>query len=102
MLFLLLSYFSYLYYIICCSYSLEYRQFDLIICDNIMPVMNGPEAMKVIRGLGFTGLVIGVTGNTLPEDVKDFLNHGADRVLGKPLRLAALKQLISEYFEVVK
>ena len=62
-----------------------------------MPNMNGPEAVKLIRELGFRGLIIGVTGNMLPEDIEDFKSHGANRVIGKPLSVQILKQIISEY-----
>ena len=59
----------------------------------------GLEASSVIRALGFTGLIVGLTGNALDDDVANFLSAGnfcsfdglvitlfADRVIFKPLR----------------
>ena len=67
------------------------RTFDVILMDSIMPRMSGPEATRVIRTqLRYHGSIIGVTGNVLAEDIEDFKRHGADAVLGKPLKLREL------------
>ena len=59
--------------------------------------MNGPEACRAIREIGYTGFVLGVTGNLLPEDVGYFLDSGADAVLGKPFKYTDLEQLLMEH-----
>jgi CheY-like chemotaxis protein len=65
--------------------------YDLILMDSEMPVMSGPEATKLIRSMGFTRLIIlGVTGNVLPEDVSMFFDHGVDAVVGKPMNLETM------------
>lgn len=56
-----------------------------IIMDNSMPLMPGTTATKRIRELGYRGKIFGVTGNGLQADVDDFLSHGANEVLVKPL-----------------
>jgi CheY-like chemotaxis protein len=63
--------------------------YDLILMDSEMPIMNGPLATKTIRSLYSSDqlIILGVTGNVLPEDVDMFLNHGVDAVLGKPMNL---------------
>jgi len=71
-------------------------QFDCVLVDYEMPVMNGPDACKAIRQMGYTGFVVGVTGNLLPEDVGYFLDCGADAVLGKPFKYNELEQLLME------
>ena len=76
----------------------ERKLFDLILCDNIMPNMCGPEAVKAIREMGFLGPIFGVTGNMLAKDVEDFINHGADVILGKPLKISILCSAIREHF----
>ena len=60
--------------------------FDLILMDNQMPRMMGHEASKVIRTeLRYSGMILGVTGNALAEDIRTFIDHGADTVILKPL-----------------
>ena len=43
------------------------KKIDLILCDSVMPVMAGPAAVKLMREHGFTGPILGCTGNTLPK-----------------------------------
>ena len=60
--------------------------FDVILMDNQMPRMMGVEATRIIRQeLGFQGLIFGVTGNALDEDLRAFVRNGANEVLIKPL-----------------
>ena len=67
---------------------------DVILMDFSMPHMDGPTATRHIRALGYNGLVLGVTGNTLPADIDMFIQNGADQVFGKPLDVKALDELI--------
>jgi two-component system, sensor histidine kinase len=50
-----------------------------------MPVMGGNEAVKKIRELGYTGAIVTVTGNGLPEDVRESFASGSNQVLVKPV-----------------
>jgi CheY-like chemotaxis protein len=52
--------------------------------------MKGPEAVSLIRGLGFTKIpIFGLTGNVMPDDVRSFVEAGVDLVLEKPLVIGA-------------
>jgi CheY-like chemotaxis protein len=68
---------------------------DAILMDFEMPVLNGPRATARLRELGCECLILGVTGNVLPEEVGIFREHGADDVLGKPLVLETLTALLT-------
>jgi CheY-like chemotaxis protein len=74
--------------------------FELIVMDYVMPIMSGPEATCVLRSLGYLFPIIGLTGNVQPEDIKCFMDAGANIVLPKPLNwtnlLAACKELALE------
>lgn len=65
--------------------------YDAILMDNQMPEMDGPAAAKQIRALGCHYLIIGITGNVLPEDITEYLAAGADCVLPKPLNITDLE-----------
>jgi CheY-like chemotaxis protein len=38
------------------------NHYNLIFMDNMMPIMNGTEATKILRSNGFEGIIIGLTG----------------------------------------
>jgi len=59
--------------------------YDVITMDYQMPVMDGVTATRLIRGMGYTGKIVAVTGNALADDVLTFKASGADTVLRKPL-----------------
>ena len=69
-----------------------------VIMDYQMPHMNGPEATLRLRQLGYSGPVHGLTGNMIPDDIKKFLEHGADEVHGKPLYDVAKHPILSGTF----
>jgi CheY-like chemotaxis protein len=69
--------------------------YEFILMDYEMPVMDGPSAARRLRESRCDLLIIGVTGNVLPEDQAYFLEHGANAVLMKPL-------VVSELFEVIE
>ena len=54
-----------------------------------MPHMTGPEAIQAIRKLGYTGMILGVSG-VIDDDANQFIEAGANLVLCKPLTLSAL------------
>ena len=59
---------------------------DIVLMDNQMPRMTGAIATETIRkDLKYKGIILGVTGNALPEDIRDFVEKGADDVIVKPL-----------------
>ena len=66
--------------------------FDTILIDFEMPVLNGPDATRILRDMGCTASIFGVTGNVLDEDVEYFKSHGANEVLPKPVNMALLDQ----------
>ena len=69
-------------------------KFDIIFMDRCMPVKDGIEATRTIRDMGYRGVILGVTGDALAEDVETFLQAGADKVVTKPIRADHFIQLI--------
>lgn len=75
--------------------------YDLILMDFMMPHMNGPDATLLIKQIAaeqhFPVIIIGVTGNGLPEDIKAFHDHGADEVMVKPLEFDRFMQYLQNH-----
>jgi CheY-like chemotaxis protein len=47
---------------------------------------SGIEATRIIRESGFKGCIVAVTGNAMDDDVKEFLDVGADALVAKPMK----------------
>jgi len=62
-----------------------------------MPNMSGIEACRIIRDMGYTGPIVAVTGNVVEEDVNAFLAAGADKLVGKPMKLDTLVATLQEF-----
>ena len=73
--------------------------YDLVLMDNIMVYMNGPEAAAKMRVGGYSGYIAGVTGNVLAKDVRHFIDKGADCVLPKPLNMERLRAVVGQVIE---
>jgi len=71
-----------------------HNPYHVIFMDNTMLSMNGPEASKQIRELGYQGFIIGVTGNVLSKDIEHFINFGANRVLKKPVARSVIQSIL--------
>jgi len=46
--------------------------YDLIFLNNLMPIMTGPQAAMQLRSNGYNNPIVGLTGNSLAEDIADF------------------------------
>jgi CheY-like chemotaxis protein len=71
--------------------------YDCILLDYEMPRMLGPEACEMMRDMGCSSFILGVTGNVMSDDVDHFRNCGADWVLPKPFRLDAFEEQLIEH-----
>ena len=78
----------------------EHVPLDTILMDYEMPLMRGPDATEHIRGMGFRGTILGVTGNVLSEDVAHFKSKGADEVLAKPVSLERINDFWNHHKDI--
>ncbi|KAL3609436.1 hypothetical protein D5086_000456 [Populus alba] len=61
--------------------------FDMIVMDDLMPVMNGIEAINLLRRMGVESHIVGVTGEFKRLA---FMDSGANSCIIKPLTLEKL------------
>jgi two-component system, sensor histidine kinase and response regulator len=67
------------------------REYDVVLMDLQMPVMNGFEATRAIRALGFTELpVVAMSANAMEEDRRSACEAGMTDHLSKPIEVEQL------------
>ncbi len=76
-------------------------QYDAILMDVQMPVMDGYEATRAIRSgenpLGKTIPILAMTANAFSEDVQKSYDAGMDAHLSKPVDITALAQALLKF-----
>jgi CheY-like chemotaxis protein len=75
-----------------------HNYYDVVLIDDNMPKMCGPEACKIARARGYQGLIFGVTGNKDPDQVANFISQGANFVFSKPLDFEKLRETIDQMY----
>ncbi|SOD18280.1 response regulator [Pedobacter xixiisoli] len=79
--------------------ALEKENFDLILMDTYMPVMNGLEAIQKIREGHIPGKentpIISFSAGVLDSDKETAKRVGADDIIGKPFKIGSLHEKIT-------
>ncbi|XP_073012723.1 two-component response regulator 24-like [Typha latifolia] len=78
------------------DHLVEGKTFDIILMDKDMPVMDGPEATRILRAMGFRAKIVGITADDSAEGKKAFMEAGLDEFLIKPLTVTKLTPLIQD------
>ena len=78
----------------------EDPNFDVVLMDIQMPVMNGLEATKVIRGLDIpsarTVPIIAMTANSFKEDTEAAMAAGMNYIIPKPIDINVLYSALAQ------
>ena len=81
--------------------SVKPGEYDMILMDVQMPVMDGLEATRRIRSgenpLGRTIPILAMTANAFLEDMQKSREAGMDEHLSKPVDIAALEQTVKRF-----
>lgn len=79
------------------------KEYDLIFMDQMMPGMDGVEAMQHIRSIsghyaaGGAGKIIVLTANAIAGMRKELMEKGFDEYLGKPVNFRELERIIGHF-----
>lgn len=68
--------------------------YDVVVMDICMPVMDGYEASKQLRKIGYEGRIIALTANQLLKDDSKFQEAMMDDILLKPVDLMMIKKVL--------
>jgi signal transduction histidine kinase/DNA-binding response OmpR family regulator len=76
-------------------------RYDVILMDIQMPKMNGYDATRAIRNMGYANCksvpIIAMTANAFAEDVQAALSAGMNEHIAKPLDLKALAAVLNKW-----
>ena len=82
--------------------KIKSKNYDLVLMDVKMPVMNGIEATISIRNMEdeyFKNIpIIGLTANAIPQQIRECINSGMNDCITKPINADELVNKISKYF----
>ena len=70
--------------------------YDIVFMDHMMPEMDGIEAAKIIRELGYTHPVVALTANAVMGQAEMFLSKGFDDFISKPIDIRQLNALLNK------
>ncbi|XWS47082.1 hypothetical protein CRYUN_Cryun14cG0122800 [Craigia yunnanensis] len=70
------------------------KNFDLILMDMDMPIMNGIEATRKLREMGIHSLIAGVSSRSMGQEIQEFMEAGLDDYQEKPLTMSKLVSII--------
>lgn len=75
------------------------NEYDLILMDIQMPVLNGYETTRAVRKLNYTKPIIALSANAYSDDVQNSLNSGMNDHVQKPYTEEELFHKIVRYVE---
>ena len=73
------------------------RDFDLVLMDMQMPILDGYETTTRLKGDGFEPPIVALTAHALPEDRDRCLAAGCDGFLTKPITRATLIDAVAAH-----
>jgi len=69
---------------------------DIIFMDHYMPGMDGIEAAKIIRDLGYKSHIVALTANVLTGQAEMFFANGFDDFISKPIDIRQLNAVLNK------
>jgi len=71
--------------------------YDIVFMDHMMPKMDGIEATKQLRELGYTRPIIALTANAVTGQADVFMSNGFDGFISKPIDMRHLNAALKKY-----
>lgn len=75
-------------------------QFDLILLDIQMPVMDGEQAVEMMHATGVSAPIVALTANTMQHEVDRYLKQGFVDHIAKPIDRNQFSQKIANYLNL--
>lgn len=73
------------------------NEYDLIFMDMHMPIVDGLQAIQMLRQVGYSKPIVALTANALKEDRDKCIAAGTDDYLTKPIDLEKFNRVLTQY-----
>jgi len=71
--------------------------FDIVFMDHFMPKMDGVDATKIMRNIGYVNPIIALTANALTGQADMFIENGFDGFISKPIDIRQLNATLNKF-----
>jgi CheY-like chemotaxis protein len=78
------------------------NDFNLVFMDINMPILDGINATKILRELGYSKPIVSLSANVIESDIKMYLKSGIDATLNKPIVPKELDKILTTYLSKQK
>ncbi|MCL2208811.1 MAG: transporter substrate-binding domain-containing protein [Treponema sp.] len=75
----------------------EGNVYDIVFMDHMMPKMDGIEAVKILREMGYKHPIIALTANALIGRAEMFMKNGFDGFISKPIDSRELNLFLNDF-----
>jgi len=73
------------------------KVYDVVFMDHMMPKMDGIEATRIIRDMGYDHIIVALTANALIGREEMFLKNGFDGFIPKPIDSREMNLILNEF-----
>jgi len=75
------------------------KVYDIIFMDHMMPGMDGIEATKILRDMGYDHPIVALTANALKGQAEMFMNNGFSGFMAKPIDIKLLNSYLVRFIK---
>ena len=72
------------------------KTYDIVFMDHMMPKMDGIEATKRLRNMGYKGSIVALTANAVAGQADIFLGNGFNDFISKPIDIRQLNTVLNK------
>jgi PAS domain S-box-containing protein len=71
--------------------------YDIVFMDHMMPVMDGIEAVKIMRAKGYMLPIVALTANAVSGQAEMFMGNGFDGFISKPIDIREMNTSLNKF-----